>query len=161
MGFLNALLSGPIPSVVAIVIALLLASGYWFFVFPLIGEAAKLREQNSNLTAELSRSVANVLALTPTILEIKRLCEDQSSSIGQEILPKLLEQQENVQKALRDVRTAIAELQEKTTRADNEVLRDLERLVRIISEVNDKQSQVSGVILGLSMSHAHNPARGI
>jgi hypothetical protein len=161
MDFLNAFLSGPIPSVVSVLIALMLAAGYWFFVFPLVSEAASLRESNNKLTAELSQTSAAALAVSQQLLEIKRLCQDQSSSIGQEILPKLLEHQESVQRVLRDLRTALSDFQDKSTRTDSEVVRDLERIVRIISEINDKQSQVSGVILGLSMSNAHNPARGI
>lgn len=157
MGFLNGLLSGPIPSTIAIIIALLMGAGYYFFVFPLISDHAALRKKNSELTGELSNNAA-VLAV---LAEIKKLCQDQASGISVELLPKLAEQQASLHKALRDIQAVVAEVQTKTTRADDEMNRELERIVRIISEINDKQSQVSGVILGLTMSHAHNPARGI
>lgn len=157
MGFLNGLLSGPLPSAVAIIIAIMMGAGYYFFVLPLVSDHAALRKKNDELTGELSNNVA-VLA---TLAEIKKLCQDQASGLSVELLPKLAEQQESLHKALREIQTLVAEVQTKTTRADDEMNRELERIVRIISEINDKQSQVSGVILGLTMSHAHNPARGI
>lgn len=157
MGFLNGLLSGPIPSTIAVLIALLLGAGYYFFVFPLISDHAALRKKNIELIGELSNNAAVLIVLA----EIKKLCQDQASGISVELLPKLAEQQASLHKALRDIQAVVAEVQTKTTRADDEMNRELERIVRIISEINDKQSQVSGVILGLTMSHAHNPARGI
>lgn len=157
MGFLNGLLSGPIPSTIAIIIAFLLGAGYYFFVFPLISDHAALRKQNEKLVGEVSDGAAILAAL----VEIKKLCQDQVSGLSVELLPKLAEQQESLHKALREIQAVVAEVQTKTTRADDEMNRELERIVRIISEINDKQSQVSGVILGLTMSHAHNPARGI
>ena len=157
MGFLNGLLSGPIPSVVAVMAALLMGAGYYFFVFPLISDHATLRKKNTELTDELSN---NALVLA-SLQEIKKLCNDQASGLSVELLPKLAEQQASLHRALREIQSVVAEVQTKTTRADDEMNRELERIVRIISEINDKQSQVSGVILGLTMSHAHNPARGI
>jgi uncharacterized protein HemX len=157
MGFLNGLLSGPLPSAVAIIIAIMMGAGYYFFVLPLVSDHAALRKKNDELTGELSNNAAVLAALA----EIKKLCQDQASGLSVELLPKLAEQQQSLHKALREIQTLVAEVQTKTTRADDEMNRELERIVRIISEINDKQSQVSGVILGLTMSHAHNPARGI
>lgn len=155
MDFLNAFLSGPVPSVVAIIIALLLAAGYWFFVFPLVNEVASLREINNKMTAELLQQNANASAFASALKELKHGKLDQGA------LNKLLEAQDIVQKSLRDVSNGLLELKEKSLRTDSELIHNLERIVRMVSEVNDKQSQVSGVILGLTMSHAHNPARGI
>ena len=162
MEAINVLLAGPIPTVIAVLIALCLGAGYWFFVFPLVDEAKRLRTQNESLAADLVQNSSQlVLQMSAQLAEIKTICQSHSTTIAQDILPQLLEQHEAQQELLEELKAFISDLHNRDKRSTEDLQHTVERLIRAVSEINDKQSQISGVILGLSMTNAHNPVRGI
>lgn len=169
MGAIDAILSSPIPTIVLLVACILLGAGYWFFVFPQIDEIKTLRTRDSEwqgkydtlqarLTEVNTKSVDTLQTFNATMEKLRAAIEKPDDGKEFEILS------ENILTALGDIRLNLGK---DTSRQQAELLsqidnieRTTERILKSVADVSDKQSQVSGIILGISM-RAGNTPRGV
>lgn len=173
MGAIDAILSSPIPTIVMIVICILLGAGYWFFVFPLLDEIKLLRTRDADwqgkydalqnrLTEINTKSVETLDSFTATMEKLRAAVEKPA---GNEIQDEFLTLSENIMSSLGDIRLALGK---DTSRQQAELLsqvdnieRTAERILKSVADVSDKQSQVSGIILGITMRGGGTSARGL
>ena len=169
MGAIDAILSSPIPTIVLLVACILLGAGYWFFVFPQIDEIKTLRTRDSEwqgkydtlqarLTEVNTKSVDTLQTFNATMEKLRAAIEKPDDGKEFEILS------ENILTALGDIRLNLGK---DTSRQQAELLsqidnieRTTERILKSVSDLSDKQSQVSGILLGISM-RAGNTPRGV
>lgn len=171
MGAIDAILSSPIPTIVLLVACVLLSAGYWFFVFPQIDEIKTLRTRDSEwqgkydtlqarLTEVNTKSVDTLQTFNATMEKLRAAIEKPDGD-GKEFETL----SENILTALGDIRLNLGK---DTSRQQAELLsqidnieRTTERILKSVADVSDKQSQVSGIILGLNMRNGQPPARGV
>ena len=154
---INTILSSPLPTIIAVVVALLLAAGYWFFVLPGMEELKNLRTRNMELESE----VLNRLNLD-TIDNIKAQLDAIKATVER---PTGLD---SLKESLTAIKDGIRELKESLNTSGNSsvllqlntIERNTERLLRNVADLSDKQSQATGVLLGLSMTSRNAPPRG-
>ena len=154
---INTILSSPLPTIIAVVVALLLAAGYWFFVLPGMEELKNLRTRNTELESE----VLNRLNLD-TIDNIKAQLDAIKATVER---PTGLD---SLKESLTAIKDGIRELKESLNTSGNSsvllqlntIERNTERLLRNVADLSDKQSQATGVLLGLSMTSRNAPPRG-
>lgn len=159
--------SSPIPTILALAIAIMLGAGYWFFVFPLLDEVKLLRTKNvelqDNLLEHSRKSTDTLAAMSQSLADIKAIVERPGSG-GSSSIEELKTLCDGIVTSLGDIRAGLARDNPRdranlTTQIDN-IDRNIERILRTTSEIGDKQSQVSGIILGLTMQRA-TPPRGV
>lgn len=171
MGAIDAILSSPIPTIVLIVICVMLGAGYWFFVFPLLDEIKTLRGRDSEwqgkydtlqtrLTEVNTKSVDALSTFNATMDKLRAAIEKPADSDGKEFENL----SETILAALGDIRSNLGK---DTSRQQAELLsqidnieRTTERILKSVADVSDKQSQVSGIILGITM-RGGTQARGL
>ena len=172
MGAIDAILSSPIPTIVLIVICAMLAAGYWFFVFPMIDEIKNLRTRDAGwqdkydtlqtrLTEVNTKSVDTLSSFNATMEKLRAAIEKPADGDGKEFETL----SENILTALGDIRLNLGK---DTSRQQAEMLsqidnieRTAERILKSVADVIDKQSQVSGIILGFTMRGGDTRARGL
>lgn len=171
MGAIDAILSSPIPTIVLIVVCAMFAAGYWIFVFPQIDEIKTLRTRDAEwqgkydtlqtrLTEVNTKSVDTIQSFNATMEKLRAAIEKPDGD-GKEFETL----SENILTALGDIRLNLGK---DTSRQQAELLsqidnieRTTERILKSVADVSDKQSQVSGIILGLNMRNGQPPARGV
>lgn len=128
MGFIELILSAPIPSLVAICMALVLAAGYWFYVFPLMEEAKVLRESNKAL-----------------LVEQKQILEQMNFSLNaiKGVVTQPCTDMVRLEKGLDEIKQI----------GGHDMEKSMERLHRVMSDISDKQSQITGILMGITMHH--------
>lgn len=150
---LDIIWSSPLPTVIVAVIATALAAGYWFFVLPMLADIKKLRQDNAtalstieNFQTEFSQ-ITQALSTSNTLLKSSySLAERQTKQLS------LISQQS-------------AHIAQRTKALEEHLVtlqlleRNTENALRILSDVSDKQSQLSGVIYGLNL-RGTQPPRG-
>ena len=174
MGAIDVILSSPIPTIVLLVACVLLAAGYWFFVFPLLDEVKTLRTRDAEWQVKIDdlhvkltdvnlKSAESLAAFTSTMDKIRAAVEKPSNDGIQEDFRTF---SESIMSSLGDIRLNLGN---DTTRQQAELLsqidnieRTTERILKSVADVSDKQSQVSGMVLGITMRGAGNlPPRGV
>lgn len=160
---IDIIYSSPIPTIVAIVIAILLGAGYWFFVFPLLDEVKILRTRNieleNNLLDHSRKNTDALAAMSQMLTDIKTVVERPTNSGSNADDIRLL--CEGIMTSISDMRVNLgrenprdrAELMNQMDSMD----RNIERILRGTSELSEKQSQVTGIILGLTMQRGTPP----
>lgn len=176
MDFIQTILSSPLPTAIAAVIAASALAGYWFFVIPLLEEVKELRSQNSNMQNrmgdefdsqkanvqrfmnELASSIQgqqNINELVTSIEDLKQAVDQQAKSLGGNFAQTL----SDIRTALSALNQALSNTSEAANRKDEEIRREVERLGRLleqltrqVADISDKQSQVAGVLTGMSIA---------
>ncbi len=153
MAFLDILWSSPLPTIAAVVIAIACAVGYWLFVLPMIEDVKRLRSENSDAAATISEYQKHFLKIQETVdktqtnlTTVATLVERQTKQIH-----VLTQHTLHVSQRTKSVEEQVSSLQL--------IARNSEHALRILSEISDKQSQLSGVIYGLNL-RGSSPPRG-
>lgn len=183
MDSINTIFSSPLPVAISAVIAVACLAGYWFFVIPLLDEVKTLRETNSSTQQKMGdefelqkanvqrfmqelaaslQSQQNITELVSTVSSLKLAVEHQTTALS----GSLERMFEDVQEALERLTSALNQTSETSTRKHDEIRREVERLGRLleqltrqVADISDKQSQVAGVLTGMSI--AKNMNRGL
>lgn len=160
MGFLDAVLSSPLPTIVVLVIAVALAAGYWFFLLPLVENLKSTQKANTEANEIISSFQENLKSISDaleqqskqitTVVRSNRVLITQADKHLQQV--SIVSQQ----CARLATRSKLLEEQEKTLQA---LERNVENCRRALSEINDKQSQLTGVVFGLNL-RGTQPPRG-
>lgn len=180
MEAITAILNSPLPVAVTSIIALVSLLGYWFFVIPLLDEAKNLRERNNELQGALLEEIknhavslkdtlegisTNVLdrrnfnELATVISELKLTVERHGNLLQTSVADIL----QGVRASVEVLSKAIADRAEAGVRSDDDIRREVDRLGRLLevlsrqlSEVGDRQSQVTGILTGMSIAKSSN-----
>lgn len=175
-----ALLNGPLPIVVTSIIALASLAGYWFFVIPTLEEVKVLRERNTELQATMVEEVKNqTLGLKATLeslqsdvadreninellVAIRGMCSslDQyhgsTSASLREVLGAVRQATESVRNVVDGHSSDGARASENISREVDRLGRVLDQLSRQLTDVSDRQSQVAGILTGMSIAKSSN-----
>lgn len=180
MDFMQTILSSPLPIAVCVVITAACLAGYYFFVIPLLEEVKTLRDQNSDLQRKLGdefelqkanvqkfmqelatslQSQQNVSDLVTIVGALKSAVEQQSTALTGVMERMFLEVRESLDKLSEVLDTAF----DHSKQGRSDVQREVERLTRLleslsrqVSDISDKQSQVAGVLTGMSIAKTMN-----
>jgi signal transduction histidine kinase len=161
MGMIDTIFSSPIPTIIAMMLALAFGAVIWWFAIP---QAAQLKEALATIVdkdeeiKELRTTHTDDLKkMSQMLSEILAIVERPVSIPALEELRSLLNSMSGALNGNRHLdSTTVRELQN----CMNTIDRNTERLLRTLSEVSEKQSQVSGIILGLNMHRGEAP-RGV
>lgn len=160
MGAIDVLYSSPIPVSLAIGFNLILLAVGWFFVLPLHEEVKSLRKRAENFDNSYIQSVESIKKMQDDLDEILGLLKhpDNTALVSLAVMCDTLLSQMN------DMRNNIGK-EDPRERAElinllESLERNSERILRTVSDVSDKQSQVTGLMLGLGMQRG-NPPRGV
>ena len=161
MGMIDTIFSSPIPTIIAMVLALAFGAVIWWFAIPQM--------------QQLKEALATIVEKDEEIKELRTTHTDDLKKMSQmlsEILaiverPVSIPAIEEIRNTISTMATALSgnrHLDASTVRelqnCMNAIDRNTERLLRTMSEVSEKQSQVSGIILGLNMHRGEAP-RGV
>jgi hypothetical protein len=174
MGAIDAILSSPIPTIVLLVVCVLLGAGYWFFVFPLLDEIKTLRTRDADwqgkydaLNDKFTESnVKNTETLKSFSATMDTLRAATEKSAGNDAIQEDFRTfSESIMQSLGDIRLNLGkdtsrQHAELHSQVDN-IERTTERILKSVADVSDKQSQVSGIILGITMRGGGSPPRGL
>lgn len=161
MGAIDVLYSSPIPVILAMGLNALLMAGYWFFVFPLLDEVKNLRKRSADFDASYLQSADAIKEMSQTLALIQEAVERPVSTHD---IAAVVNVCENIMASINDIRVNLGK---ENPRENAELMhqienieRNSERILRTISEVSEKTSQVTGIILGINMQRG-TPARGV
>lgn len=158
MGAIDLLLSSPIPVVLSVFLnAILFIVGY-FFVLPMIEAKKTLVSTNSQLADDVSKhnqKTADALTqLSQAVSEIKSLVERPVSTELNTLIDVQKRTNESIVSLLGDIRSTL----DSGSRDSPQIIdaldaleRHCERILRNCSDINDKQSQLTGIMLGLNL----------
>jgi hypothetical protein len=161
MGAIDLLYSSPIPVILAMGLNAFLMAGYWFFVFPMMDELKALRKRSAEFDANYLQSADAIKQMSQILEEIREAVERPVSNQDVNAVVAVCE---NIMVSINDIRVNLGkdnprERAELLNQVDN-IERNSERILRTISEVSEKQSQVTGLILGINMQRG-TPPRGV
>lgn len=167
MGAVDVLLSSPIPVVLSIFLNVVLLAAGWFFVIPLIDRERKLQEAHDTLVLDStanSKQTADVLVtLSQSLEEIRTIVERPVSTNLDSLIEAQRSYTETVTSLLKEIRSSL----DSDDRDNSQMLtlltnleRNSERLIRTAADISEKQSQVSGILIGMHTPWANNP-RGV
>lgn len=176
MDAIQTIFSSPLPVAISAVIAVACLAGYWFFVIPLLEEVKTLRETNVELQSKLGgefeqqkasiqrfmqevmtgvQNQQNVGELVSVINTLRTTAEQQTNALNS-TLARILD---DIQESIARLSPVISNLSETSARKDDEIRREVERLGRLlesltrtVADISDKQSQVAGVLTGMSIA---------
>lgn len=180
MDFIQTILSSQLPIAVCTVIAVACLAGYYFFVIPLLEEVKTLRDSNADLQKKLGdefelqkaniqkfmqelatslQSQQNVADLVTVVGALKSAVEQQSTALTGIMERTFLEVRESLDKL-----GSVLDIASDSSKHDRgDLQREVERLTRMlesvsrqISDISDKQSQVAGVLTGMSIAKTMN-----
>lgn len=179
MEFIQTIFSSPMPVAISAVIAVACLAGYWFFVIPLLETNKRLQEQNDELQKRVSgefdqqkasiqkfmqeltsamQNQQNITELVGAVNALRAIVENQSHALGG-TLTRMLDDVKDTIVRLSNVLDATSET---SARKDDEIRREVERLGRLlesltrtVADISDKQSQVTGVLTGMSIAGAN------
>lgn len=180
MDAIQTIFSSPLPVAISAVIAIACLAGYYFFVIPLLEEVKALRTSNSDLQRKLGdefelakanmqrfmqelatgmQSQQNITELVTIVGSLKAAVEHQSTALSG-TLDRMFEE---VRESLAKLGSALTNTSDTSTRKHDEIQREIDRLGRLletltrqVSEISDKQSQVAGVLTGMSIARTAN-----
>mgnify|MGYP005840544711 CR=1 FL=1 len=184
MKFLDALASNPLPTSIAVVIAIAAILGYYFFVIPLMDDHKKLKEKSNYMEKELELlktkgderfiqqldEINNVLAAlresidendTDRLEKFKKVEEfvATSSKYQSEIHTKhgyLHTQVEEISRSIQKITEVTQALNNSSKIQDDSVNRVLSEANRNMQNINEKQSQILGALLGMGRLQDRN-----
>jgi archaellum component FlaC len=176
MDAIQTIFSSPLPVAISAVIAVACLAGYWFFVIPLLEEVKTLRETNVELQSKLGgefeqqkasiqrfmqevmtgvQNQQNVGELVSVINALRTTVEQQTNALNSTLVRIL----DDIQESIARLSPVISNLSETSARKDDEIRREVERLGRLlesltrtVADISDKQSQVAGVLTGMSIA---------
>ena len=176
MDAIQTIFSSPLPVAISAVIAVACLAGYWFFVIPLLEEVKTLRETNVELQSKLGgefeqqkasiqrfmqevmtgvQNQQNVGELVSVINTLRTTVEQQTNALNSTLVRIL----DDIQESIVRLSPVISNLSETSARKDDEIRREVERLGRLlesltrtVADISDKQSQVAGVLTGMSIA---------
>lgn len=184
MDVISSLVNNPLPTALAVVIAIAACLGYYFFVIPLMEEHKKLKEKYEALVEE--REDTHSSKFVDELNEIKKSvhCLKESLTDGtQDSLTKLTAMEdffaeiskyhitvdrghEDLQDELEKLNTLIQRVSDSSQTfvagskaRDDSIDRLLVEVNRNMININEKQSQILGALLGMSRIQDRN--RGI
>lgn len=180
MDAIQTIFSSPLPVAISAIIAVACLLGYWFFVIPLLEEVKKLREANASLQSKMGdefelqkanlqkfmqelttslQSQNNISELVAIVNSLKVAVDHQSTALDS----SFRQLAEDVRDSLDSLNTALSNTSDSSTRKHDDIRREVERLGRLLEslatkvmEVSDKQSQVAGVLTGMSIAKTMN-----
>lgn len=180
MDFIQTIFSSPLPVAISAVIAVACLAGYWFFVIPLLEEAKTLREANAELQSKMGdefelqkanvqrfmqdlatslHSQQNITELVTVVGSLKLAIDHQTTALSGGLERMFAE----VQEALESLSSTLNNTSETYTRKHDDIRREVERLGRLleqltrqVADISDKQSQVAGVLTGMSIATTLN-----
>ena len=163
MGAIDVLYSSPIPVTLAMGMNIILLAVFYFYVFPLQEEVKALRKRASDFDTSYLDSVEVIEQMSEKLDEIHIFLKTPNPEIA-----ALSTLSKDVLSMLQDVR---ANVNADDPRNHAELInlmealeRNSERILRTVSDVSDKQSQVTGIMLGMGMqrnSGGPNHPRGV
>ena len=180
MEFINTIFSSPLPVAISAIIAIACLLGYWFFVLPLLEDVKTLRETNATLTQKLGdefelqkanmqkftqelatnlQSQQNITELVTIVSSLKLTVEQQSTALGS----TLGQMFEDVRDSLDKLGSVLTNSSDTSVHKNDDLRREVERLGRLLEsmtsqlrDMSDKQSQVAGVLTGMSIAKSMN-----
>jgi hypothetical protein len=161
MGMIDTIFSSPIPTIIAMLMSLVFGAVIWWFAIP---QSAQLKEAVAKIAVkeleikELRTTHTDDLKkMSQMLSEILAIVERPVSIPGLDELRILITSMAGALNGSQHLDAAmVRELQNSLSAID----RNTERLLRTLSEVSEKQSQVSGIFLGLNMNRGEAP-RGV
>lgn len=184
MDTIQAIVSNPIPTSIAVIVALLALVGYYFFVIPLIEEHKKLKQKLQSIEDDKTCKEGAALA------EQKEQLEEIQSALGQlktfvEVgdqghLDKVAQVEELISKTnvfqsssvaenkqlqleiveINNVLGQITKLLEEASRQakshDASIARTIQDSINLLHGINEKQSQIIGALLGMERMRDKN-----
>jgi molybdenum-dependent DNA-binding transcriptional regulator ModE len=160
MGAIDVLYSSPIPVSLAIGFNLILLAVGWLFVLPLHEEVKSLRKRAENFDNSYSQSVDAIKKMQDDLDEILGVVKHPDT----QALTSLAVVCDALMSQVNDIRNNLGK-EDPRERAEllnllETLERNSERILRTVSDVSDKQSQVTGLMIGLGMQRG-NPPRGV
>jgi predicted PurR-regulated permease PerM len=160
MGAIDVLYSSPIPVSLAIGFNLILLAVGWLFVLPLHEEVKSLRKRAENFDNSYIQSVDAIKKMQDDLDEILGVVKHPDT----QALTSLAVVCDSLMSQVNDIRNNLGK-EDPRERAEllnllESLERNSERILRTVSDVSDKQSQVTGLMLGLGMQRG-NPPRGV
>lgn len=176
MDAIQTIFSSPLPVAISAVIAVACLAGYWFFVIPLMEEVKTLRETNVDLQIKLGgefeqqkasiqkfmqevmtgvQNQQNVGELVSVVNALRTTVEQQTNALNSTLVRIL----DDIQESIARLSPVMTNISETSARKDDEIRREVERLGRLlesltrtVADISDKQSQVAGVLTGMSIA---------
>jgi len=176
MDAIQTIFSSPLPVAISAVIAVACLAGYWFFVIPLLEEVKTLRETNVELQSKLGgefeqqkasiqrfmqevmtgvQNQQNVGELVSVVNALRTTVEQQTNALNSTLVRIL----DDIQESIARLSPVMTNISETSARKDDEIRREVERLGRLlesltrtVADISDKQSQVAGVLTGMSIA---------
>ena len=187
MNIVAALLANPLPTSLAVVIGAAAILGYYFFVIPLMEEHRKLKARNQELESKIeelnegdSEGISEQLEyLEQAINTLKEAmlegATDRNGKIHEvaELISEfrsnhvtfgkdnenLQHQMENLSASLQKLNEGVQSFVAGAKARDESINRVLVEVTRTMSNINEKQSQILGALLGMGQLQDRN--RGI
>lgn len=182
MDFISVLTNSSLPTAVAVVIALAAIMGYYFFVIPLMGEHKELKEKYEALVKDRDNGEIGEFSVKVGVLEkalhgLKTSLEKDSSDKAKKLAEvekcisdlavkqethlnrgngTLHEDIERLQSAFRRMAETAQTYMANSSAKDDSIEKDMTELLRQMSTLNEKQSQILGALLGLGRIQDRN-----
>lgn len=153
MGFLEVILSSPLPTVLALFVAGILLAGYWFIVLPQLAEMKNLRENHTEALSTIAKFDENFIKINDNTTKTNVSLQAVTAIVERQAkqMQVLTQHTLHISQRTKNIEEQVAALQV--------LARNSEHALRILSEISDKQSQLSGVVFGLNL-RGTNPPRG-
>lgn len=161
MGVIDVIFSGPFPVILSIGLNVLLAAGYWFYGFPLAEEVKNLRRRSSEFDSSYIQSAESIKDMREVVDRIFHAVDRPHSSA--EILA-VATVCDSIMASINDLRVNVGR-EDPRNRAEmsnslDNIERNSERILRALAEVSEKQSQSTGILLGINLQRG-SPPRGV
>lgn len=168
MGAIDVLYSSPIPVALAMGFNVILLAVFYFYVFPLQEEVKALRLRSAEFDTKymdsvvvISDSVEVIEQMSDKLNEIHVFLKTPNADVA-----ALASVCTSILTVVQDIRSSASH---GDPRKHAELLsliealeRNSERILRTVSDVSDKQSQVTGIMLGMGMQrHSGDGPRGV
>lgn len=179
MNVLDFLITTPLPTAVATIVAIAAAAGYYFFVIPMMVENKELKEDVKKLNGELASAretkrrendvaIDNILKSQTDISNaLARLSTEMNPIKGIADVLKMLEDMEdtldkrdpNHLTLFTEIKAMLHSLSEhvnNTRNNDTNIQNLLNEVIRFLHTISDKQSQIIGALLGMTRIQDRN-----
>lgn len=169
MDFITTIFNSPLPVALSAIIAILACAGYWFFVIPMLEEVKTLRTRNNELQDMLQGEFKR--HLEQNLVKLNNMASTFDNISHKEILTALIELKEMLAEhntnALHKVETNVSaifkvlarmetKMKTKPTAELTEITKMLNTILAEVDDIGDKQSQVTGILTGMSLAQSLN-----
>lgn len=163
----DVILNTPVPTIVALVIAIAALAGYWYFVLPLIAEVKELRDsvkkyksgEDSDITSRLSELLTTSKEFNDTLLRLREDVEKNPDSALERLQEEFNKMKLDERSSLSEIKAAVLAILEysRTSQVRDESFHQLlTELIRHMQASSDKQSQIIGALCGMSRINTSN-----